>query len=152
MLSFEQKLRILEEFPRLSKKTVSLGRVNFQYEGSAFHKKNVVYHLHPNGNGFVYGGLLSGYPTDGKGYINIRDFSAEELRHLVSEAIASLSEVPEEVFPPEIYENDSGFTLELVKEGDLFNIYAGENLDGTFKSHAFALSYLEQEGFSRKYY
>jgi len=152
MLSFEQKLEIIEAFPQLEKKSVSLGRINFQFEESAFDKKNVVFHLHPNGNGFVYAGLLPDYETDDKGYVNIRDFSAEELRQLVEASIASLAEVPEEVFAEELFENANGFTLTLIKEGDLFNVYAGEMLDGTFKTHPGALSYLEQEGFTRKHY
>lgn len=152
MLSFEQKLAIIKEFPQLSEKPVSLGRLNFQYDESAFEKKNVVYHLHPNGNGFVYAGLLPDVKADDKGYINIREFSDTELRTLIKASIASLEEVPEEEFPKELYRNDTGFELHLIKEGDLYNIYAGEMLDGTFRTYPAALSYLEQEGFERKHY
>ena len=48
MLTFEEKLAIIESFPELERKNVSLGRVNFHFEGSIYEKKNVVYHLHPN--------------------------------------------------------------------------------------------------------
>ncbi|MGQ0517887.1 hypothetical protein ACT453_49800, partial [Bacillus sp. D-CC] len=58
MLTFEEKLSIIESFPELERKNVSLKRVNFHFEESRLDKKNVVYHLHPNGNGFVY---ASGY-------------------------------------------------------------------------------------------
>ncbi len=54
MLTFEEKIKIAEEFVELEKKEVSMGRVNFHFEESDYDKKNVVYHLHPNGNGFVY--------------------------------------------------------------------------------------------------
>ncbi|WP_442954866.1 hypothetical protein [Paenibacillus sp. SYP-B4298] len=91
MLTFEQKLEILESFPELTRKNVSLGRVNFQYEQSVYDKKNVVYHLHPNGNGYVYGERLLGYPMDDKGFVNIRDFTEAELRIIVEKAIRSLS-------------------------------------------------------------
>lgn len=91
MLTFKQKLDILESFPELTRKNVSLGRVNFQYEQSVYDKKNVVYHLHPNGNGYVYGERLLGYPMDDKGFVNIRDFTEAELRIIVEKAIRSLS-------------------------------------------------------------
>ena len=51
MLTFEQKLEVLESFPELQRNNVSMGRVNFHYENSGFDKKNVAFHLHPNGNG-----------------------------------------------------------------------------------------------------
>ncbi|MCL1951184.1 MAG: hypothetical protein FWF59_15795 [Turicibacter sp.] len=152
MLTFEEKLAIIEGFPQLSKKEVSLGRLNFQYDKSVSEKKNVVFHLHPNGNGFVYAGRIPGQKKDAKGYANIRDFSKSELTELIQASIDSLSEPASETFVEETYENDNGFTLTLVKEGDLFNVYAGEMLDGTFLTHPGALSYLAQEGFRRKYY
>lgn len=58
MLTFEEKLAIIESFPQLHKKPVSLGRFNFHFEESLHDKKIVVQNLHPNGNGFVYAGHL----------------------------------------------------------------------------------------------
>lgn len=58
MLTFEEKLSIIETFPELQRKDVSLGRVNFHYPESVQEKKIVVQHLHPNGNGFVYAGHM----------------------------------------------------------------------------------------------
>lgn len=58
MLTFEEKLSIIETFPELQRKDVSLGRVNFHYPDSVQEKKIVVQHLHPNGNGFVYAGHM----------------------------------------------------------------------------------------------
>ena len=81
MLTFEEKLAIIESFPELERRTVSMGRMNFHYEESASDKKNVVYHLHPNGNGFVYGAELEGYHKNEKGMVNIRDFSSDELQN-----------------------------------------------------------------------
>ena len=76
MLTFEEKLAIIELFRKLERRRcVSTGRINFHYEDSASDKKNVVYHLHPNGNGFVYGAELNGYKKSDKGMVNIRDFS-----------------------------------------------------------------------------
>ena len=68
MLTFEEKLSIIESFPELERKNVSMGRINFHYEASASDKKNVVYHLHSNGNGFVYGAELNGYKKMIKGW------------------------------------------------------------------------------------
>src|SRR5690606_19311087 len=80
LLTFEQKIAIAETFPELSRKDVSLGRVNYHYEDSLHEKKTVVYHLHPNGNGFVYAALVEGADTDHKGLVNIRECSEEEFR------------------------------------------------------------------------
>ncbi|MDF2535977.1 MAG: hypothetical protein K0R18_2136, partial [Bacillales bacterium] len=87
MLTFTEKLEIIESFPELTRKDVSLGRINFQYEESFNDKKNIVYHLHPNGNGFVYVGKLRGYDIDEKGMVNIREFSAQDLRSIIEKSI-----------------------------------------------------------------
>lgn len=91
MLTFEQKLAILDSYPQLERRNVSLGRVNYHFEESRHDKKTVASHLHPNGNGFVYAGLLRGYESDDKGLVNIRDYSEAELRELVDASITSLS-------------------------------------------------------------
>ncbi|EMA6345186.1 hypothetical protein ACO11K_004071 [Bacillus cytotoxicus] len=156
MLTFEEKLSIIESFPQLERKNVSLKRVNFHFEESRLDKKNVVYHLHPNGNGFVYASGVSGYKTDDKGMVNIRDFSADELRTLIQKAIERLSHNPEEIVvqaapvKEEEWQNEDGHTLTLIHEDDMWNVYAGLNLDGTFNSYPEAAEYLDEEGFSRK--
>lgn len=66
MLTFEEKLAIIESFPELTRKDVSLNRVNFHYEDSIFEKKIVVYHLYPNGNEFVYAERIGKYETEKK--------------------------------------------------------------------------------------
>jgi hypothetical protein len=157
MLTFEQKLEIIESFPELSRKDVSLKRVNFQYEESLSDKKNVVYHLHPNGNGFVYAKGIKGYKTDDKGMVNIREFTKEELQEVIQKSIERLSreyevETMEEVFEEERWENEERHSLMLVKEDEMWNVYAGKNLDGTFPSYNEAKQYLMEEGFSKKYY
>lgn len=154
MLTFEEKIAIIESFPELTKKSVSLGRINFQYEESLKEKKNVVFHLHPNGNGFVYAEGIKGYRKNDKGMVNIRDFSEEELRFIITKSIESLSvdstikEDEEEV--EEIWVNSNGQILKLISEMDMWNVYAGENLDGTFNSYGEAAEYLDEEGFSFK--
>ena len=154
MLTFEEKLSIIESFPELERKNVSLKRVNFHFEESRLDKKNVVYHLHPNGNGFVYANFIKGYKTDDKGMVNIREFSAEELRSVIEKSIDLLSQ--EEVVAPvepakeEEWQNEDGHILTLISEDDMWNVYAGVNLDGTFNSYPEAAEYLDEEGFSRK--
>ncbi|PEQ08561.1 hypothetical protein [Bacillus toyonensis] len=154
MLTFEEKLSIIESFPELERKNVSLKRVNFHFEESRLDKKNVVYHLHPNGNGFVYASGFKGYKTDDKGMINIREFSAEELRSVIEQSIELLSQeevvIPAEPAKEEEWHNEDGHILTLISEDDMWNVYAGVNLDGTFNSYPEAAEYLDEEGFSRK--
>jgi hypothetical protein len=154
MLTFEEKLAIIESFPELERKDVSMGRINFHYEDSASDKKNVVYHLDPNGNGFVYGAELNGYKSD-KGMVNIRDFSADELQTIIQKSILSLT--PKIINNAPIIEdqkeekwiNQDHQTLILVHEEDMWYVYAGLNLDGAFNSYGEAAEYLTEEGFTR---
>ncbi|WP_174731759.1 hypothetical protein [Mesobacillus harenae] len=156
MLTFDQKLAIIESFPELERKNVSLGRVNFHYEESTTDKKNVVYHLHQNGNGFVYGEHLSDYEADQRGMVNIRDFSEDELREIIRASIDSLKPhegsgtAATEGLDEEFWINKEGHTLIVVNEDDMWNVYAGLNLDGTFPSYNEASQYLDEEGFRKK--
>jgi hypothetical protein len=156
MLTFEEKIAIIESFSELERKNVSLGRVNFHFEGSVYDKKNVVYHLHPNGNGYVYGEFLSGYDLDSKGMVNIREFSAEELKTIIRKSIDSLSPASTaeaaiiEDHEEERWVDEENHTLLLVNEDDMWNVYSGLNLDGTFLSYSEAKQYLEEEGFRKR--
>lgn len=160
MLSFEQKLALIESFPELQRKDVSLGRINFHYEESAHEKKSVVHHLHPNGNGYVFAGLVPGIATDNKGLVNIRDYSAEELRSLIEKSISSLATPPPEKpetgkkkkrKPPqeERWIGHNNDVLTLLFEEDLWYLYAGLNLESAFETYEEAEQYLEEEQFSR---
>jgi len=158
MLTFEEKLAIIESFPQLTRNDVSLKRVNFHYEESLHDKKTVVYHLHPNGNGFVFGAFLKGYQKDDKGYVNIRDFSEDQLRTVIEASINSLSvkrelapqnaEAPEQV--EETWIDKKGNTLLLQQEDALFNVYHGMNLEASFESYVEAEQYLLDEEFTRQ--
>ncbi|WP_026688826.1 hypothetical protein [Alteribacter aurantiacus] len=149
MLTFEEKLNIIESFPELERHDVSMGRVNFHYPDSALEKKNVVYHLHPNGNGFVYAGELTGYEINDKGMVNIRNFTERALRSVIEKSISSLTPQPESVEEEEVWINDNTQTLTVIKEGDTWNVYADTGLDGTFVSYKQAAQYLDEEGFTR---
>jgi hypothetical protein len=161
MLTFEEKLAVITtSFPALQRKDVSLGRVNFHYEASIFDKKIVVYHLHPNGNGYVYAEHASQIATDDKGFVNIRDYSAHELEALIQASITSLSgdgtPALQEVFPEleaegileEHWTDAEGQLLVLLLEDDLWNIYTGPNLEMAFETYKEAKQYLQEEGFS----
>lgn len=160
MLTFEQKLVILDSYPQLERKNVSLGRVNYHYEGSQHDKKTVAFHLHPNGNGFVFAGLLRGYETDDKGFVNIRDFSESELRSLLEASITSLSvKIPEAPVLGKrkkakaaaqgetLWMDPEGNALTLKFEEDLWYVYAGLHLEMAFETVEEAKEYLAEEGF-----
>jgi hypothetical protein len=151
MLSFEEKLAILDSFPELERRDVSLGRVNYHYEQSVFEKKNVGFHFHPNGNGYIFAGELEGYSTDDKGFVNVRDYSAEELRSLVEQAIRSLTgEAPWTEGQEEKWMDSEKAELTLKYEDDMWYVFSGLNLEAAFETHEEALEYLKEEGFTRQ--
>lgn len=165
MLNVEQKLEILESYPQLQRKNVSLGRVNFHYEDSAYEKKIVALHIHPNGNGYIYAGLLPNYETDAKGFVNVRDYSEADLRTLLDATLKAMShnpdavEVTEQVPSPKesapvilssgggIWINEEGHTLTLKYDNDMWCVFAGQELEMAFESRGEAGEYLEEEGF-----
>jgi hypothetical protein len=160
MLTFEEKLAVIASFPALQRKDVSLGRVNFHYEASMLDKKIVVYHLHPNGNGFVYAEHIPRTAADDKGFVNIREYSAEDLSSLIQASILSLSgkasaheAIPEvtqtEFVAEESWFDDEGQVLVLREEDELWNIYTGLNLEMAFETYKEAVKYLHGEGFTR---
>ncbi|WP_249871800.1 hypothetical protein [Oceanobacillus saliphilus] len=147
MLTFEEKLAIIESYPELERHDVSLGRVNFHFPESVMEKKTIVYHLHPNGNGFVYAEQIDDhYTVDSKGMVNIRDFSPDALHKIIKQSIESLSE--SEPFE-ETWINSEKQILKIVEDFDLWNVYAGDLLDGTYATYNAAADYLHQEGFRR---
>jgi hypothetical protein len=152
MLSFEEKLSIMESFPELERKDVSMGRVNYHYEQSAYEKKLVGFHFHRNGNGFIFAGLMDEGPqTDEKGYVNIRDCSADELRSLVEESIRSLTgEAPFTEGQEEAWVGPDAATLTVKYEDDMWYIFSGLNLEAAFETHDEAKTYLKEEGFRRQ--
>ncbi|MDD9268027.1 hypothetical protein ACFPES_13395 [Paenibacillus sp. GCM10023248] len=162
MLSVEEKLAIVESFPELQRRDVSMGRINFHYEASKYDKKIVVYHLHPNGNGFVYAERMKGYATDPKGFVNIRDFGAEELREIVRLSIQSLSgekpsvtdqpETLNKVTEEELWVSSEGHRLAVIydEEQELWYVYAGDNLDSAFETYEEVAEYMDEEGFIKQ--
>lgn len=162
MLTFEQKLAVLDSYPQLERRNVSLGRVNYHFEESRHDKKTVASHIHPNGNGFIYAGLLRGYESDDKGMVNIREYSEAALRELVEASIASLSMyIPEAPAPAKrkkktqsaaetVWKNADGHRLSLRFEEDLWYLYAGLQLEMAFETAEEAEEYLAEEGFVRE--
>ncbi|GKV64441.1 MULTISPECIES: hypothetical protein [Sporosarcina] len=151
MLTFEEKQQIIEGFPELVKKEVSMKRLNYHYEESLFDKTVVVQHLHPNGNGFVYVADVKGYEPDERGLVNIREFTAEELRTVIKAAVEALATEPAEAEPlSETWQHPNGSTLTVLEEDSFFNVYHGVNLEEGFGDYGEAVSYLKEEGFSLK--
>lgn len=167
MLTFEQKLAIMETFPELVRKAVSLGRVNFHYEESAYDKKTVVYHLHPNGNGFVYAGQADGWEaeTDDRGMVNIRDYNEAALRAIIQASIQSLrpnhptSEAmnpepqwKEDELNTEKWVNRQHHQLKVIYDNEMWMIFGGsafDQLEDAFETYEDAVDYLREEGFNR---
>ena len=156
MLTFEEKKAIIEKFPELTRKDVSLGRVNYHYDESDYDKKIVVHHLHPNGNGFVYAGHIPGHATDDKGLVNIRDYSAGALYALIQASIQSLAprSTTEQAIIGDAQEErwigPKNQILLLVNEDDFWNVYVGLNLEDAFETYEEAEQYLNAEGFKRQ--
>jgi len=150
MLTFEQKQQIIETFPELTRKEVSMKRLNYHYEDSLYDKTVVVQHLHPNGNGFVYVEGIPGYETDDRGLVNIREATEEELIATIRDAIKALSskeEADEEEQVEEVWVNEQGQKLTLLEEEGFFNIYHGYNLEESFGDYREAADYLKEENF-----
>ncbi|MGN7386379.1 hypothetical protein [Sporosarcina sp. SAFN-015] len=150
MLTFEQKQQIIETFPELTRKEVSMKRLNYHYEDSLYDKTVVVQHLHPNGNGFVYVEGIPGYEADDRGLVNIREATEEELKATIRDAIKALSteeEAKEEELLEEVWVNEQGQKLTLLEEEGFFNIYHGYNLEESFGDYQEATDYLKEENF-----
>ncbi|MGG3451698.1 hypothetical protein [Domibacillus aminovorans] len=154
MLTFEEKKAIIETFPQLTAKDVSMKRINYHFEDSLYEKTVVVHHLHPNGNGFVFVADLPGYEVNDKGLVNIREASEAELRAAIADSIRYLSDKPEDEVIEQVplseeqeWRNRDGQTLLLVNEDLLWNVYTGLNLEESFESFKEAERYLLEEGF-----
>lgn len=150
MLTFEQKQEIIESFPQLTRKEISLKRVNYHFEGSLYEKSIVVEKLHPNGNGFVFVGDLLKYEKEAgdNGLVNIRDYNEEALHEIVRDAINYLSEEEEEILPiVETWTSREGTKLELEFNDRSWNIYHQGNLEESFGTREDAVAYLREEGF-----
>ncbi|MGE7946142.1 hypothetical protein [Lysinibacillus sp. NPDC093688] len=152
MLTFEQKQAIIDSFPELTKKEISLKRVNYHFMDSLYEKTIVVEKLHPNGNGFVFVGDLLRYKEEAnKGLVNIRDYDEQQLREIIEDAIQYLSEEAEDQEPiEEVWQNREGAQLMLAFEQRSWNVYHGENLEEAFGTHDAAKEYLLEEGFRKK--
>ncbi len=125
-------------------------RLNYHYEESLYEKTVVVQHLHPNGNGFVYVEGIEGYEPDGRGLVNIREATEEELIQTINDAIHALSTEEEEEEPlEEIWQNAEGQKLTLLEEDGFFNVYHGYNLEDGFGDYEEAVDYLHGEKFER---
>ena len=152
MLTFEQKQQIIESFPQLVKKEISLKRLNYHYEDSLYEKTIVVEKLHPNGNGFVFVGDLLKYEKEAvKGLVNIRDYSEAQLREIIQDAIDYLGEEEVDEGPIiEIWSSREGSEIELIYNGRSWDVFFQDNLEESFGTREAAVEYLREEGFRQK--
>ena len=146
MLTFEEKQAIIESFPQLTRKEVSMKRLNYHFEESLYDKTIVVQYLHPNGNGFIYLADVPGYETDNRGLVNIREATEAEIRTMIADSIAALSEDDEEEMIEETW-TDGESTLLLKEEKGFWNVYHELNLEDSFGEYGEAVAYLKEEGF-----
>lgn len=147
MLTFEQKQAIIETFPELTKKEISLKRLNYHFDDSLYEKTIVVEKLHPNGNGFVFVGDLAPYQhlTNDKGLLNIRDFDEVALKEVIAASIKYLAEEEQPII--ETWRNSANVDLQLMYENRSWAIYHQENLEEAFGTREAAIAYLDEEGF-----
>ncbi|BDH63461.1 hypothetical protein MTP04_35910 [Lysinibacillus sp. PLM2] len=151
MLSFEEKKNVIESFSELSKKEISLNRLNYHFDKSLYEKTIVVEKLHPNGNGFVFVGDLEKYENESneKGLVNIRDYDETRLREIIQDAIFYLSSDHDKPIVEE-WISKNGTILTLAHEKRNWNIYYHENLEESFGTKEAAITYLHEEGFRKK--
>ena len=151
MLTFEQKQAIIESFPQLTKKEISLKRINYHFEGQLYEKTIVVEKLHPNGNGFVFVGDLLKYEKEAsdKGLVNIREYDEEALREIIA-GINSIT-YQKKLMISRLLKLGSreGAKLKLVFENRSWNIYHNDNLEEAFGTRETAVAYLREEGFKQ---
>lgn len=149
MLNFEEKKALIESIDGFELHEISMGRINVHYPASKRDKKIIVKHLHPNGNAFVYAPFLEVEPLDKQGYVNVKDYSENEIRVLLLEA-KEFMDSDEDGYKEgltKIYQDNSGEKLSLVYENKMWVIYTGENLEAVFPTLESAEGYLLDEGF-----
>ncbi|PDR00508.1 hypothetical protein A0I97_07230 [Listeria monocytogenes] len=143
------KKALIESINGFELHEISMGRINVHYPASKRDKKIIVKHLHPNGNAFVYAPFLEVEPLDKQGYVNVKDYSENEIRVLLLEA-KEFMDSDEDGYKEgltKIYQDNSGEKLSLVYENKMWVIYTGENLEAVFPTLESAEGYLLDEGF-----
>ena len=104
VLTLEQKLDIFSLF-ELEVKKRSNQRIDYDYPASKQRGKKLATQLYKSGNGYVIGKYLSeevikanGYEVDPRGWINIMNFSSDELKKVIIEAMKSMSSEEEIIY------------------------------------------------------
>ncbi|AIS60148.1 hypothetical protein [Listeria ivanovii] len=149
MLNFEEKKALIESMGDFELHEISMDRMNVHYPESKRDKKIIVKHLHPNGNAFIYAPFLEVEPLDKQGYVNVKDYSENEIRVLLEEAKEYMDkdEAGYKEGLTKIYQDKNGDRLSLVYENEMWVVYTGENLEAVFPTMEGAEGYLLDEGF-----
>jgi hypothetical protein len=121
MLSFEEKKAIFHLF-KLKEKKISSGKVNFLYPESKQKGQVLVKQLQPSGNGYIIGKYLpkevsNEYKVDARGWISIKEFSDEELKKVIAEAMTSMSGITD---AKELYSQKTEVPIDKSVEPETF--------------------------------
>lgn len=99
MLSFEQKRSIFRSYGDLVERQISNQRINYEYPKSQRRGKLLATQLHPNGNGYVIGKYINsetikekGYKLDSRGWVNIKEFTENELHEIILLTLNSMNQ------------------------------------------------------------
>src|SRR5699024_9424594 len=97
---------------------------------------------------FVYVAGLPNYEVDGRGLVNIREATKEELINTIADSI-QLLKTGDEVAEPveEKWVDAEGTELVVIQEDDFWNVYHGLNLEESFGDYAELKAYLTEEQF-----
>jgi hypothetical protein len=91
LLGLEQKRAILNSYPDIIEIQISQDRYNYEFRLTKQRHKNVACELNQNGNGYVIGRYFKhDYNLTNDGWFNIAEFSEEELRTIIIQAMGSL--------------------------------------------------------------
>ncbi len=150
MLSFDEKKQIFDSFEELTLTKVSLGRLNYHFEGSAVPKTIVIKYLHPkSGNAFVYAGYLPKEETK-EGYLSVHDLEETAIRELVVKALDFLKKTEDGYVEgyEEVWRDDHHDQLILRYSQPIWLIVMTTgSVEAVFKTKEAAKSYLNDEGF-----
>ncbi len=89
MLSLEEKRQILNSFKELREELDDFSRYFYYFDQASSRRKIIAREFVESGNGYVYGADLSDYraQADTRGWVNVKYFSAEQLRDILRKAI-----------------------------------------------------------------
>ncbi|MFC4409021.1 hypothetical protein ACFOZY_01085 [Chungangia koreensis] len=96
VLSMEQKRKVFNSYPFAEYPTRHGDSLSYRYK-----RKSVVIDLSPSGRAYVWGRDIATYnkkyKVDPRGWINVKEFSEEDLRELLDEVLSYRNKLPVKV-------------------------------------------------------